>query len=210
MQNENRYFDKTHLDLDLAEERGLLHRDYLAHCLRWSHVAKFLNQGHKYKDAIVLDVGCGKTLPLAKLLYVNKMSPKYYVGVDLNKFSIPEMLLGKKIPMSIWSETDVCSLDPEDVGTYVGTPSNGTIPQTAQFATDGRWFTNDGKVFDLPNSLVCYEMLEHVHPAYCRKALLHFKELTAPDCRFFISTPCYNGSAASNHVNELGYNQTVI
>ena len=130
----------------------------------------------------MLDVGCGKALPLAKLLYVNKMSPKYYVGVDLNKFSIPEMLLGKKIPMSIWSETDALCLESEDVGFS----QNGTVPE-------------------LPNVVVCYECAEHMHPAHLRKLLKHFQELTTQDCRYFISTPCYNGSAASNHINELSY-----
>ena len=92
MRNEARLLDKTFLSLDLAEERRLVHRDYIAHCFRWSHVVKFLNQKHRYKDAVVLDVGCGKEMPLAKLLYVNKMTPTYYVGVDANKFEIPEML----------------------------------------------------------------------------------------------------------------------
>ena len=34
--------DTTYLSIDNAEERGFLHRDYIAHCLRWSHVVKYL------------------------------------------------------------------------------------------------------------------------------------------------------------------------
>jgi hypothetical protein len=37
---------------------------------------------HRYKDAIVWDVGCGRELPMAKLLYSSKMFPSLYVGID--------------------------------------------------------------------------------------------------------------------------------
>lgn len=177
-QNPNRQIDRTFLSLDLAEERGLVHRDYIAHCFRWSHVVKFLNQGHRYEQAIVLDVGCGKELPLAKTLYVNKMTPKYYTGVDANKFDVPAMLMGKKIPISIWSETDFCALEPEDV-----------------------WFSTT----EPPNIVTCFEVLEHVTPEHCRRMLLHFQKLTSQDCHYFISTPCWNGSAAENHINEMTF-----
>jgi len=75
--------DKTFLSVDNAEQRGFIHRDYIAHCLRWSHVMKFL--GNKYKTARILDVGCGKEAPLAKMLYSSKMPPEAYVGVDYGK-----------------------------------------------------------------------------------------------------------------------------
>lgn len=191
-QNQNRVLDKTFLSLDLAEERGLIHRDYIAHCFRWSHVVKFLNQGHKYKNAVVLDVGCGKEMPLAKTLYVNKMTPKGYIGVDANKFTVPEMLQGKKIPISIWPETDFCALDQADVGTPSCQAGDGHSAPNA-----------DGYV--LPNVLTCFEVLEHVTPEHCLRMLKHFQELTSPDCHYFISTPCYNGSAAGNHINEMTF-----
>ena len=179
-QNPNRVLDKTFLSLDLAEERVLIHRDYLAHCLRWSHVVKYLNQAHRFKEARVLDVGCGKEMPLAKLLYVNKMSPANYVGVDANKFDVPSMLVGKKIPITIWAETDFCTLDASDVS-----------------ASDTETL--------LPNVVVSFEVLEHVVPSHCRRMLQHMRDLTTEDCKYFISTPCYNGSAAGNHVNEMTY-----
>jgi hypothetical protein len=208
-QNPKREIDRTHLDLDLAEERGLLHRDYLAHCLRWSHAAKYLNQGHRYKDAIVLDVGCGKVLPLAKLLYVNKMSPKQYVGVDMNKLEIPEMLRGKKIPMSVWSETDICALDGADVGLASGSWEGVDIValnlKPGDVDMQGAYYGHDGKMYELPNVLVCLEMLEHVRPAHTRAALIKFLALTSNDCHYFISTPCYNGSAAGNHISEITF-----
>jgi len=74
--------DKTYLSIDLAEKRGFIHRDYIAHCLRWSHVVKYLQQKSRYKTANILDIGCGKEIPLLKLLYSSKMLPAKYIGVD--------------------------------------------------------------------------------------------------------------------------------
>jgi len=77
--------DNTHLSIDQAEARGFIHRDYIAHCFRWSHVCRWLNEKSRYKDAVILDVGCGKELPLAKLLYSSRLIPKHYIGIDYNK-----------------------------------------------------------------------------------------------------------------------------
>lgn len=207
MRNTNRVIDKTFLSLDLAEERGLIHRDYIAHCFRWSHVVKYLNQQHRYKNAIVLDVGCGKELPLAKTLYVNKMTPKQYVGVDANRFDIPDMLVGKKIPLKIWSETDFCALDAKDVGIHLG--QYATLQpdfNVKEYGVTGHYhYDNDGSLVEVPNILTCFEVLEHVTPEHCRRMLQHFKAVTADDCNYFISTPCWNGSAAENHINEMTF-----
>ena len=54
--------DNTHLSIDQAEERGFIHRDYIAHCLRWTHVAKYLHLKSRYKKASILDIGCGKDM----------------------------------------------------------------------------------------------------------------------------------------------------
>ena len=42
--------DNTHLSIDQAEERGFIHRDYIAHCLRWTHVAKWMGKPANLKD----------------------------------------------------------------------------------------------------------------------------------------------------------------
>ena len=85
MQDRGRAIDKTHLSCEQAEERGFLHRDYIAHCLRWSHVVKHLGIKNRYKTAQILDIGCGKETPLIKTLYTMRMTPEVYVGVDYNK-----------------------------------------------------------------------------------------------------------------------------
>jgi Methyltransferase domain len=193
--NPDRVFDKTHLSIDLAEERQLVHRDYIAHCFRWSHTVRYLLKGHRYQGAVILDVGCGKEMPLAKALYTNKMSPGLYVGVDVNKMDIPEMLKGKKIPIRLFSETDFCSLTAEDVGQEFEIPAadpEGTIQAT--------------KDYSRPDLVTSFEVLEHVTPAYCRKMLTHMRELMEPkQGAVIVSTPCWNGSAAGNHINEMRY-----
>ena len=68
--------DTTYLSVDQATERGFLHRDYIAHCLRWSHVIKYLGTSARYKTAKILDVGCGKEMPLAKSLHSSRMAPE--------------------------------------------------------------------------------------------------------------------------------------
>lgn len=185
MRNQNRLIDRTFLSLDLAEERMLIHRDYLAHCHRWSHVVKFLSKGHAYKDAVVLDVGCGKEFPMAKLLYVNKFSPLAYIGVDANKLEIPAMLKDKKIPMAVYQQADFCALEYQDLG-FQG-----------QKGGEPCWFQ--------PNVLTCFETVEHVSPEHARRMLAHMLKVTALSCNYFISTPCYNGDAAGNHINEMTF-----
>jgi hypothetical protein len=37
------------------------------------------------KGGKILDIGCGKEVPLAKTMYTSKMSPLKYIGVDYNK-----------------------------------------------------------------------------------------------------------------------------
>ncbi len=103
--------DKTHLSVDTAEDRGFIHRDYIAHCLRWTHVMKYMLKKHNYKRADILDVGCGKEFPLAKTLYTSKAAPYLYHGVDVNKLERPAMFEGKDW-FTFEGETDVATIRP--------------------------------------------------------------------------------------------------
>lgn len=90
-----KHIDKTCLSIDNAEDRGFIHRDYIAHCLRWSHFIKCISKGQAYKTARVLDIGCGREAPLAKTLYSSKMFPSLYVGIDIGNINQPN--LGKYV-----------------------------------------------------------------------------------------------------------------
>jgi 2-polyprenyl-3-methyl-5-hydroxy-6-metoxy-1,4-benzoquinol methylase len=170
--------DTTYLSLDTAEERGFIHRDYIAHCLRWSHVVKNLYARKSYESARILDIGCGRELPLAKLLYSSRLAPAAYFGVDygpLEDAAVELFHTGKFTPV-VYERTDFCDITLQDLG-----------------AEPVSWVT-------------CFEVLEHVEPRHMVRMLRHAATLTTPDARFFFSTPCYNWQdVAANHVNEITY-----
>ena len=171
--------DKTFLSLDQAEDRGFIHRDYIAHCLRWTHVLKRMYERKTYQSARILDVGCGRELPLAKMLYSSKLIPTLYAGVDVGPIEDSEFqkLKGEMaVRTKVFENTNFLDLTIEDLG---GTPAN---------------------------MIVSFEVLEHVEPKMMLDMLEHMKVLTSEDARFFISTPCWNRvDCADNHVNEMLY-----
>jgi 2-polyprenyl-3-methyl-5-hydroxy-6-metoxy-1,4-benzoquinol methylase len=178
MANPERAYDKTHLSIDTAEERMIQHRDYIAHALRWSHICKFLMQRKRYASARILEAGCGRELPLPRLIYSNRMSGADYVGIDMNALAVPDMLQkaaeGGKMGIWLMPNTDAGLVRPEH------------LP----------W---------QPNILVCLEVFEHVHPAFGLRMLRNLHVLAEDGADFFFSTPCFNGSAAENHISETYY-----
>jgi hypothetical protein len=124
-----------------------------------------------------LDIGCGKEVPLAKLLYVNKMSPASYLGIDANKLEVPEMLTTTPKPWLSLMSADVTKINAK------------------------QFYENVLK----PNVIVSFEMLEHVTPRKATQTLRFIHSVLDPAGRAYISTPCFNGSAAGNHINEMTY-----
>ena len=88
--------NKTHLSIDIAEKREIIHRDYLAHCMRWSNVLK-----HSDRGETVLDLGCADG-PLGMMLYTNKFSPTKYIGVDIRESQLE--LAREKLKKVDWAE----------------------------------------------------------------------------------------------------------
>lgn len=82
--------NKTHLDIEKANERGLVHRDYLAHALRWNYTLRHAKMGMN-----ILDAGCGNGM-LAQVMYVNRYKPALYVGIDIRNTMI-EILFNRKL-----------------------------------------------------------------------------------------------------------------
>lgn len=167
--------DKTYLSLDNAEERGFIHRDYIAHCLRWSHVIKKLQEKQCYKTAHILDVGCGREIPLAKMLYSSKMSPLSYTGVDMGPVPLPDFIekMAAKFDLEIYDHHDI-----------VNTPLIKTYTH-----------------------ITCFEVLEHMPKKHGIEMLGKLRQLMDKGSTLFLSTPCYNGSQANNHVYEWTYNE---
>jgi 2-polyprenyl-3-methyl-5-hydroxy-6-metoxy-1,4-benzoquinol methylase len=178
MNERGKNVDTTYLSIDGAEERGFIHRDYIAHCLRWSHVIKRLGERKNYNTARILDVGCGREMPLAKTLYSSRYIVERYYGIDVGP--IPDETLNVfdsgKFPIKVWERTDLCSLTEEDL--------------------------DSGKA----NWVTCFEVLEHVEPRHMLAMLAKVQALTTEDAVFFFSTPCWNRvDCAANHVNEMTY-----
>jgi len=177
MPNVNREIDKTHLSIDVAEQRLFLHRDYIAHCFRWSHIVKYLLTRRQYRGKHILDIGCGKDLPLPRLMYSTMFVDFKYTGCDMNKLTLHPMLQpavdNGKIEIELLGQTDA------------------SVIKDLKF----------GKA----DIIISFECLEHMHPRICRRLLANIYELLADDGVVFISTPCFNGSAANNHVSELTY-----
>lgn len=169
--------DTTYLSLENAEERGFIHRDYIAHCMRWSHVLKRLTKNQSWRTARILDVGCGKEIPMAKMLYSSRMIPVSYTGVDYGV--VPDESLqvfhSGKFPIEVYDRTDIATFV-QDAGS----------PQ----------FTH----------VTCFEMLEHIEPEHVRRVLNHLKTLLHREGTAWFSTPCWDVvSCAGNHVNEMRY-----
>lgn len=179
--------DKTYLSIDNAEDRGFIHRDYIAHCLRWSHVVKRLYERNMYKTARILDIGCGREIPFAKTLYSSKLIPAIYYGVDVGPIldeEVEKIAKTQKFPHKLWEKCNFLELTCEDVD----------LPGATNL------------IRSLPNIVTCMEVIEHVEPKMMFDMLEHMKLLTSENCRFFISTPCWNRTdCAANHVNEMLY-----
>lgn len=181
--------DKTYLSIDQAEDRGFIHRDYIAHCLRWSHVCKRLYERKTYQSAIILDIGCGRELPIAKMLYSSRLIPRHYFGIDVGPVEDSEYqkINNGKFSNTIFENQNFLTLKMED------------LASSCSFGND------EGNVWK-PNIVTCFEVLEHVEPRMMLDMLRHMQALTSNDARFFISTPCWNRQdCAANHVNEMTY-----
>jgi 2-polyprenyl-3-methyl-5-hydroxy-6-metoxy-1,4-benzoquinol methylase len=170
--------DNTHLSIEQAEARGFIHRDYIAHCLRWTHVAKYLHLQGRYKTARVIDIGCGKDMPLARMLMTSRLAPEKYLGIEYNKMNIPDMFKNTKFKPDLISGIDFTKIVP------------GEVPGGLQYGYS-----------------TCFEVLEHVEPIKAIEILQHLPKFLSENSVSWFSTPCWDEKvgAAANHVNEMTY-----
>lgn len=172
--------DKTFLSIDTAEERQLIHRDFLAHAFRWTHVARVIGRSGRYRTTKLLDIGCGKEIPLGKMLYSNRFIPEAYCGIDVrDDLAWPEMLQ-KGI----------------DSGKLTGWSLHTGDCATATAETIG---------FN-PNFITAFEIVEHVEADHRIRILKNLLQLVNgnPEAVLMLSTPNYDHGtgAADNHVDE--------
>ena len=180
--------DNTHLSIEQAEARGFIHRDYIAHCLRWTHVAKYLHLQARYKSARIIDIGCGKDMPLVRMLYTSRLAPKQYLGIEYNKMEIPDMFKNSSFKPELISGTDFTKIAHD--------------PSVHLKMTDGHYAC--GYEF---NYSTCFEVLEHVEPIKAIEILQHLPKFLSENSVSWFSTPCWDEKvgAAAIHVNEMTY-----
>ena len=175
----NKSVDTTFLSFNKAvASRGFIHRDYLAHCLRYSHLAKFMHQKGRFKTAHLLDVGCGRETPVPRLLFSMMMTHTTgsYTGVDYGPIIWPETInpKTKRFKMKLVERADFRTVD---------------LPR---------------KSYDIISS---FEVLEHVEADHAFAMLQRMRSLVKRTGHVFLSTPCYDPKvgAAANHVNEMSH-----
>jgi len=197
MNNKLRKIDKTFLSLDKAEERGIIHRDYIAHCHRWTYAFKMAMKV-KNRDGYlsVLDIGCGKEVPFLKTLYTNKLCPDNYLGIDAGKINSDQLAgFGTKIGERI-ADRSIRLLENTDFS-LIKDPA--TYPEFCQF-TEMRPI----------NLIVSFEVLEHMTRTMSRLTLLNINKIIknqniSKKSLAIISTPVFdsNKGMAANHINEM-------
>lgn len=158
----------------IALPRGQIHRDYIAHCLRWSYVLRQVKIGMK-----IIDVGCG-SFPLLKALYSNKLKPAVYLGVDIRK-SVIEKMLKFKTNFPVLGFT-------LDIRTDLLPPAPGN-----------NGHGGDYRDYDIA---VCLEVVEHFEDKYIDHVLSEIRRVLRTGGLLLLSTPNFNGSAAKNHIHE--------
>lgn len=194
--------DNTHLSIDTAEERILIHRDYVSHCIRWSHVLKFLLQKHVYKGIRVLDIGCGIDAPLARMMLSNRVAPLEYIGVDYNhsrKFNL-DMFENTRFKPTTFGSVDFA----DDNHVWFDKAASGEL--CINIKGD-----NAEDYFAIPNLITSFEVLEHIEPEHVIRVLKRVKYIMQETAEFhgytptfFMSTPNWNVTdTADNHVNEM-------
>lgn len=85
------------------EQQHQIHRDYIAHCLRWVHVIKHAPKS----QATVLDFGCG-TGNLYEILYRSKYNLRRYIGLDIRQGVIDNNI--KRFPKIDWYVEDLVNM----------------------------------------------------------------------------------------------------
>jgi len=122
------------------------------------------------------------------MLYSSRLIPRHYFGVDAGPIEDAACAVvgNGKFSHTVFERTNFLDMTRHDI--------------------DLDHMPGDESDRLLPNTLSCFEVLEHVEPKMMVAMLRHMKSLSSDDARFFISTPCWNmRDCAANHVNEIRY-----
>jgi hypothetical protein len=170
-------FDRSHLSPERAYRIG---RDYLAHCIRYGFPMKVIKE-HFGAGVRILEMGCGKEIPLFRTLTCDHSATKYYkpsqyCGVDLNPIKYHPRVTG--IESKVLSRVN-CVTEPEKVPDWT---------------------------FDL---VLSFEVVEHMDKPDGDRfldAMVTFAkrkvDREGKPGMILLSTPVNNGTIAKNHIYE--------
>lgn len=165
-------FDTTSLKPNTY--RNAVHRDWIAHNVRWGWASRQIKKGIK-----VLEPGCGREGMLFECIKIESgIIPGLYVGVDLEKIKPDDYRKDKGASTYPWAHF---------------------YPQTNFVEDYGKIAAEHGSDFDL---VISFEVYEHMNPRAGIKYLDACREMLADDGRLLFSTPVYNGKKAANHIRE--------
>lgn len=162
-------YDKTQLSMLQGMNLMRIHRDYLAHAIRY----EFLIQRIKKlgEQAMVLDIGCGD-VPLMRAMRSSMLRPKLYLGLDVR----PKMI--------------------DKVNDYYRTHSVH-FPFAARYMdfteADPQLLKANW------THLVCLEVIEHMPRARGVKLLANIKTALGQGGVGYLSTPCFDGTRKALH-----------
>ena len=185
-------YNRTHLSVETAMQRIQLHRDYIAHASRYSHIVGKYFLSNKIRNSnggdgpTVLDIGCGPELQLLNSLHCNRAKVNEYLGLEAaNKFKERGLERLKNTVLSGKSKS----------------MKNVILEAKSDFLT---YNFGKNKTFD---AIICLEVLEHVQPHQANSMLRKARTLMNENSTFWVSTPCYcaKTGAADNHPNEMTY-----
>ena len=176
-------YNKTQLYPERELGNHIFHRDQFAHMFRWTHVLKRV----KKAGMNILDLGCANG-NLFEVLWRNKRKPGFYLGVDIRSKMLDNA--GDK-----FKKFDNCNFICDDL----------VVPA----ALVGRYEEVKNTPWDI---ITCFEVVEHVGKSNVPKLLQTIKYEMNKETVLLISTPCYNGTVAKNHVidgevGELTYDE---
>lgn len=121
--DKEKMIDMTFLDTEQAFNRGFIHRDYVAHVLRWTHVMKHLKPTQPSK---ILEAGCGVHVPLARTMYTSRHTMHTYLGADYGPIKPKVEFKGKFQPVFL-ERTDFADVTRSQVKQALGGPAGVVV-----------------------------------------------------------------------------------
>lgn len=162
-------YDKTQLSMLAGMNLVRIHRDYLAHAIRYEFlISRIKALGEK---AMVLDIGCAD-VPLMRAMRSSMLRPKFYLGLDVR----PRLI--------------------DKVNDYYST-HKVHFPFSAQYM-DFTEAKPELLHMDWTH-VVCLEVLEHMPRGRGEKLLQNVLESLKQGGTGYLSTPCFDGQRKARH-----------